>query len=169
MWSSVDLMAPEPSSKERRALMELAREIDPKSGEACEGIIECTDEELAQALYHTLIAKGYDTGGRAASIIAWYEESGFMEDDWDRSKQNYYVLRRGETWSVRKVRGDCEYICDWPAYYCDMELTKKVCFAENDATVKQLVESIPKEELERHQKLLEWQRRTNRCEESQEK
>lgn len=71
---------PEPSSQERRELMELAREIDPKSGEACEGIIECTDTELAQALYHTLIAKGYDTGGRAASILAWYEESGFMEE-----------------------------------------------------------------------------------------
>lgn len=90
-----------------------------------------------------------------------------MKDDWDRSKQNYFILRRGEVWSVHRFRGDNAPVCDWPAYYCDMALTKKVCFAENDATVKQLVASIPAEELERHQKLLEWQRRACQCEESQ--
>jgi len=58
---------------------------------------------------------------------------------WDREKQTYYILRRGDPWSVRTANG--RYVCDFPAF-CYSDITEKICFAADDDEVKRLVEEI---------------------------
>lgn len=60
---------------------------------------------------------------------------------WDRSKQNYWILRRGDPWKVINSKTD-ETVCEYPACYYDSEVTKQICFAKDDEEVKKLVEQI---------------------------
>lgn len=53
---------------------------------------------------------------------------------WDRSKQNYFIARRGNPWSVWTAHGDRK-VCDFPAYFCDDNYSTKICFAKNDEEV----------------------------------
>lgn len=59
----------------------------------------------------------------------------------DRSKQKYWILRRGDPWSVRRVSedgGDGGHVADWPAYFYDKEMSTTLCMAENDERAKEL-------------------------------
>jgi hypothetical protein len=54
-----------------------------------------------------------------------------------RKNQRYFILRRGNPWSVRDIEG--RYICDYPAYHYNDKLTDKICHAKSDEEVKQLL------------------------------
>ena len=62
--------------------------------------------------------------------------------DWDRSKQTYFILRRGRPWCV--MSADCKRrICDYPAYYeCSEQMGRDICFAANDDAVRAIVGTI---------------------------
>lgn len=67
-----------------------------------------------------------------------------MTKEWDRSKQNYFVLRRGNPWAVHYVREREEptYVCDFPAYHYDEKLMERICFAQSDDEVREIVAGI---------------------------
>jgi hypothetical protein len=65
-----------------------------------------------------------------------------MTETWDRSKQNYWISRRGDPWTIHASKENDRYVCDYPAYHYDTKLIDQICFAKNDEEVKQLVESI---------------------------
>lgn len=61
-----------------------------------------------------------------------------MSEPWDRSKQTYFIVRRGNPWHVRSVDGT-RHVADWPAHFGNEELTRQVCFAESDDKVREIV------------------------------
>lgn len=58
---------------------------------------------------------------------------------WDRSKQNYWISRRGNPWTVRRS-SDNSYVCDFPQHCYDS--VKEVCFADSDEVVKAITEKL---------------------------
>lgn len=63
--------------------------------------------------------------------------------EWDRSKQNYYISRRGKNlWPIISFREPHEVICSYPAYlYANMnqrDFVKEICFAVDDQEVKEI-------------------------------
>lgn len=72
--------------------------------------------------------------------------------DWDRSKQTYFILRRGDPWSVVSVKGD-NRVCEYPAYLYNNVLIEKICFAADDATVLALMEEYYKDHPEKRPKV----------------
>jgi hypothetical protein len=60
--------------------------------------------------------------------------------EWDRSKQTYFILRRGDPWNVSTIDG--KYVCDFPAYFNQEETVKQICFANNDEEVLNIVSKI---------------------------
>jgi hypothetical protein len=61
--------------------------------------------------------------------------------DWDRSKQKYFILRRGNPWKVISIDGERE-IAKFPAYNYDKKLTEAICFAESDEKVRELLQGV---------------------------
>jgi len=59
---------------------------------------------------------------------------------WDRSKQTYFIARRGNPWKVVSFDGTRE-ICDYPAFLYNADLEEAVCFAADDDAVKKAVEA----------------------------
>lgn len=75
-------------------------------------------------------------------------------EKWDRSKQNYWILRRGKNlWPVASFREPHEVICSYPAYlYANMnqrDFIREICFAADDQEVKEIVIDAFEEALER--------------------
>ena len=58
--------------------------------------------------------------------------------EWDRSKQNYWVLRRGDPWKVINNKTN-KVVADYPKKYYDDGVLQSVCFAETD---KQVIEAL---------------------------
>ena len=91
--------------------------------------------------------KGY--GGSSPSPTAYetlQAKAGSGQEEemvWDRSKQTYWVLRRGNPWKVISMKDNRE-VCDFPAYGYH-EKIDELCFAESDEKVKQIVEEIKKD------------------------
>lgn len=50
-------------------------------------------------------------------------------------KRNYFILRRGEPWSIcnRETR---THVYDYPAYFYDQDIIDKICFSKSDDEVK---------------------------------
>lgn len=65
-----------------------------------------------------------------------------MAADWDRSKQTYFILRRGNPWCV--MSADCKRrVCAYPANYeCGEETGREICFAVNDDAVRAVVDAM---------------------------
>lgn len=60
---------------------------------------------------------------------------------WDRSKQKYLILQRGNPWKVIAIATN-KAIADFPAYNYDMKLIEAICFADNDDKIKEILTSL---------------------------
>lgn len=58
--------------------------------------------------------------------------------EWDRSKQTYFILRRGDPWKIMDKEATRE-VADYPAYLYSADLSEAVCFAADDEAVKRLM------------------------------
>ena len=57
---------------------------------------------------------------------------------WDRSKQKYWIARITQPWKVIAINNG-RYVCNYPSFNYDDDLIEKVCFAEDDEVVKNLL------------------------------
>lgn len=61
---------------------------------------------------------------------------------WDRSKQTYFILRRGLPWKVFSIDGSRE-VADYPPFLYDEALSREVCFAPDDDAVRRILKERP--------------------------
>lgn len=59
---------------------------------------------------------------------------------WDRSKQTFWILRRGDPWKVMDAQTD-KSVAFFPAN-CYHECIDKICFATNVDEVKEIIKDV---------------------------
>jgi hypothetical protein len=62
----------------------------------------------------------------------------FKHRVWDRSKQTYFILRRGTPWKVMDMKGE-RTVADYPAFLYNGLLEERVCFAASDEAVVEIM------------------------------
>lgn len=65
----------------------------------------------------------------------------------EQQKRNYFILRRGNPWTVRRRDETwgtkAGIVCEYRAFWYDGDLIDKICFAKDDDEVKALCTTIP--------------------------
>lgn len=61
---------------------------------------------------------------------------------WDRSKQKYWIRRRGNPWGIINIESNKRVADCTPELVYDTAALEKICFAESEEKLKELLNEL---------------------------